>query len=41
MCVKILEGQGKMNQAEYNYFLKGGVVLDRSSQMINPCGKFT
>lgn len=40
MCVKILENQGKINAAEYNFFLKGGVVLDRENQIDNPCGMF-
>ncbi|XP_034231069.1 dynein heavy chain 2, axonemal [Thrips palmi] len=37
MCVKILEAQMKMSLVEYNYFLKGGVVLDRATQPDNPC----
>lgn len=37
MCIKILEMQGKIVPAEYNFFLKGGVVLDRENQMDNPC----
>lgn len=37
MCAKILEAQDKIVAAEYNFFLKGGVVLDRENQMINPC----
>lgn len=38
MCVKILENQSKIIAAEYNFFLKGGVVLDRENQIDNPCG---
>ncbi|KAJ1520022.1 hypothetical protein ONE63_004252 [Megalurothrips usitatus] len=38
MCVKILEAQMKMSYAEYNFFLKGGVVLDRATQPDIPCG---
>lgn len=38
MCVKILEAQSKIVAAEYIFFLKGGVVLDRENQMDNPCG---
>nr|CAD7455963.1 unnamed protein product [Timema tahoe] len=37
MCIKILEAQGKVNLVEYNFLLKGGVVLDREEQMDNPC----
>ncbi|XP_017772772.1 PREDICTED: dynein heavy chain 2, axonemal [Nicrophorus vespilloides] len=37
MCIKILEGQGKIISAEYNFLLKGGVVLDRENQVDNPC----
>lgn len=28
---------GKVNPHEYNFFLKGGVVLDREGQLDNPC----
>lgn len=37
MTVKILEAQGKIVPAEYNFLLKGGVVLDRENQLDNPC----
>ncbi|XP_053403793.1 dynein axonemal heavy chain 2-like isoform X2 [Mercenaria mercenaria] len=37
MCAKILEHAGKLNMDEYNFFLRGGVVLDRENQMDNPC----
>ncbi|XP_069776188.1 dynein axonemal heavy chain 2 isoform X2 [Narcine bancroftii] len=37
VCVKILEVAGKLNMDEYNFFLRGGVVLDREEQMDNPC----
>eukprot|EP00794_Sanderia_malayensis_P010712 gene10712-11859_t len=37
MCAKILEATGKLNMDEYNFFLRGGVVLDREEQMDNPC----
>ncbi|PVD19154.1 hypothetical protein C0Q70_21718 [Pomacea canaliculata] len=37
MCVKILEHAGKLNMEEYNFFLRGGVVMDRENQMDNPC----
>ncbi|CAH8605767.1 unnamed protein product [Dicrocoelium dendriticum] len=37
ICVKILESAGKLNQEEYNFFLRGGIVLDRENQFDNPC----
>lgn len=37
MCIKILSAQGKVSPAEYNFLLKGGVVLDRETQIENPC----
>ncbi|VEL17305.1 unnamed protein product [Protopolystoma xenopodis] len=37
ICLKILEAAGKLNQEEYNFFLRGGVVLDQENQMDNPC----
>ena len=37
MCAKIMENGGKLNMEEYNFFLRGGVVLDREGQMDNPC----
>uniref|UniRef100_H0V315 Dynein axonemal heavy chain 2 n=1 Tax=Cavia porcellus TaxID=10141 RepID=H0V315_CAVPO len=37
MCAKILETSGKLNVDEYNFFLRGGAVLDREGQMDNPC----
>ncbi|XP_039087571.1 dynein heavy chain 2, axonemal [Hyaena hyaena] len=37
MCAKILETSGKLNMDEYNFFLRGGLVLDREGQMDNPC----
>ncbi|KAF6770384.1 hypothetical protein AHF37_11372, partial [Paragonimus kellicotti] len=37
ICIKILEASGKLNQDEYNFFLRGGVVLDRENQFDNPC----
>ncbi|CAG5134524.1 unnamed protein product, partial [Candidula unifasciata] len=37
MCAKILEQAGKLNMDEYNFFLRGGLVLDRENQMDNPC----
>ncbi|KAK7102408.1 hypothetical protein V1264_020630 [Littorina saxatilis] len=40
MCAKILEHAGKLNVDEYNFFLRGGVVVDRDNQMDNPCTKW-
>ncbi|XP_014680873.1 PREDICTED: dynein heavy chain 2, axonemal-like [Priapulus caudatus] len=37
MCAKITEVAGKLNIDEYNFFLRGGVVLDKEGQMDNPC----
>ncbi|XP_077988088.1 dynein axonemal heavy chain 2-like [Glandiceps talaboti] len=37
MCAKILEAAGKLNMDEYNFFLRGGIVLDKEEQMDNPC----
>jgi dynein heavy chain, axonemal len=37
MCVKILEAANKLSMEEYQFFLKGGIVLDRENQMDNPC----
>ncbi|KAJ8920059.1 hypothetical protein NQ315_011713 [Exocentrus adspersus] len=37
MCMKILMAQGKVVLPEYNFLLKGGVVLDRETQLENPC----
>lgn len=37
MCIKILNAQGKIFYHEYNFLLRGGVVLDREDQMDNPC----
>lgn len=37
ICTKILESAGKLNMDEYNFFLRGGIVIDRENQMDNPC----
>uniref|UniRef100_A0A8D0HGT5 Dynein axonemal heavy chain 2 n=1 Tax=Sphenodon punctatus TaxID=8508 RepID=A0A8D0HGT5_SPHPU len=37
MCAKMLEMSGNLKMDEYNFFLRGGVVLDREGQMDNPC----
>jgi dynein heavy chain len=36
MTVKILEAAGKLNKQEYDFFLRGGQVLDREAQNPNP-----
>ncbi|XP_060775597.1 dynein axonemal heavy chain 2 [Neoarius graeffei] len=40
MCAKILEVAGKLNMDEYNFFLRGGLVLDKEGQMDNPCSSW-
>ena len=37
ICAKILQGSGKMVMQEYDFFLRGGQVFDKSSQPTNPC----
>lgn len=37
ICTKILESAGKLNMDEYNFFLRGGIVIDKENQMDNPC----
>ncbi|KAI9197259.1 dynein heavy chain and region D6 of dynein motor-domain-containing protein [Polychytrium aggregatum] len=37
MTVKILETSGKLSKDEYDFFLRGGQVLDKDSQLPNPC----
>lgn len=37
MCIRILEAQNKILSHEYDFLLKGGVVLDRKNQLDNPC----
>lgn len=36
MCVRILESNHQVNSEEWQFFLKGGQVLDRSQQPPNP-----
>ena len=42
ICVRrqLVEAPGKINQSIYDFFLKGGVVLDRSDQKPNPCAEW-
>mmetsp|Transcript_29052 Transcript_29052/g.63631 ORF Transcript_29052/g.63631 Transcript_29052/m.63631 type:complete len:866 (-) Transcript_29052:575-3172(-) len=37
ICAKIMQGYKKMNQQEYDFFLRGGQVFDKSQQPANPC----
>jgi dynein heavy chain len=36
MTVKIMESSGKLNKQEFDFFLRGGQVLDKDSQPPNP-----
>lgn len=36
MCVRILQSASQVNTEEWQFFLKGGQVLDRSQQPANP-----
>ena len=36
MCVRILQSASQVNGQEWQFFLKGGQVLDRSQQPANP-----
>ncbi|XP_068166166.1 dynein axonemal heavy chain 2 [Antennarius striatus] len=40
MCIKILEAARNLNMDEYNFFLRGGLVLDKEEQMDNPCNSW-
>ncbi|XP_069015317.1 dynein axonemal heavy chain 2 [Embiotoca jacksoni] len=40
MCAKILEMDGDLNMDEYNFFLRGGLVLDKKDQIDNPCSSW-
>jgi dynein heavy chain len=37
ICVKKMQFEGKVPRDEYDFFLKGGIVMDRSEQKSNPC----
>ena len=37
MCIKILQKEGKIPTEEYDFFLKGPVILERGLQRENPC----
>jgi len=36
MCVRILQSANQVNNEEWQFFLRGGVVLDKSAQPTNP-----
>eukprot|EP00163_Fabomonas_tropica_P002875 TRINITY_DN1232_c0_g1_i1.p1 TRINITY_DN1232_c0_g1~~TRINITY_DN1232_c0_g1_i1.p1 ORF type:complete len:4516 (+),score=1594.38 TRINITY_DN1232_c0_g1_i1:127-13674(+) len=40
LCVKILQGSNKINNEEYLFLLRGGVVLNREGQPKNPCSEW-
>ena len=37
ICVKILQGDGNLNMTDYQFFLRGGQVMDKEVQPPNPC----
>jgi len=37
LCVQRLRSESKIDEAEYDFFLRGGQVLDRSMRAPNPC----
>ena len=39
ICAKILLGAKKMNQAEHDFFLRGGQVFNKDEQPANPCAE--
>ncbi|RKO93650.1 dynein heavy chain and region D6 of dynein motor-domain-containing protein [Blyttiomyces helicus] len=40
MTVKIMESAGKLSKDEYDFFLRGGQVLDKDTQIPNPCSEW-
>lgn len=40
MTICILQANHQVNMNEYEFLLKGGVVLDRKEQMENPCSSW-
>ncbi|KAI9224867.1 dynein heavy chain and region D6 of dynein motor-domain-containing protein [Blastocladiella britannica] len=40
MTAKILVNAGKLNKDLYEFFLRGGLILDRDSQAPNPCAEW-
>lgn len=40
LCVEKMKSENKIDLEEYDFFLKGGVVMDRSQRAPNPCPEF-
>lgn len=40
LTTKILQGAGKLNKEEFDFFLRGGQVLDKDLQLPNPCSEW-
>ncbi|KAJ1537343.1 Dynein heavy chain 2, axonemal, partial [Nowakowskiella sp. JEL0078] len=40
MTAKIMLASGKLNKDEYDFFLRGGQILDKDSQLPNPCSEW-
>ncbi|KAF8783159.1 Dynein heavy chain 2 like protein [Argiope bruennichi] len=40
ICTKILLVEGKLEKPEYDFFIKGGQVIDRTSEPANPCSQW-
>jgi dynein heavy chain len=36
MCVKLKMSEGEINEDEWTFFLRGGLVMDRSTQPVKP-----
>jgi dynein heavy chain len=36
MCVKLRMSKGEVNEDEWNFFLRGGLVMDRTGQPMKP-----
>jgi hypothetical protein len=37
MCIKKMQGEGRIKSDEYSFFLRGGQVMDRDEVSTNPC----
>jgi dynein axonemal heavy chain len=40
LCTRIMASMGKLDTEEYDFFLRGGTVLDRSVRPANPCSEW-
>ncbi|CAL1298106.1 unnamed protein product, partial [Larinioides sclopetarius] len=40
ICTKISLVEGKLDKSEYDFFIKGGQVVDRSNEPTNPCSQW-